>query len=385
VGDILLRALHPQPQRRYTSIMEFASNFQAALEYRTPSHPSSWPDRTPDAQINAAGGRMSGPPPPQVRVYPAEPSAPSPPPTGLQTACTLPGHTSPSTVLRWAPNGIFLASGSADQSVLVWRIVKRIGTPMGKLLGHSAEVVCLSWAPNSRLLASAGADATVRLWDVSDPARTEARAAWWAHEGSTAAIDWAPSGTRIATGGSDRTIRLWSPDGTALAAWPAHGRGGVTALAWSPDERFLASGGSDHIVYLWDAQTSTAALRFEASFDEVRRIAWSPDGSLLAFSGGKKDTAVSLWHIPSRRHIATVSGHTREITGLFWGQQGNWLGTASADATLRLWRTDSGLGEPFGRSLPLPGTPLAAAASSDTGLMALGLDDMLVHVLEFTK
>jgi WD40 repeat protein len=292
-------------------------------------------------------------------------------------------------VLRWAPNGMFLASGNADRSVHVWRIVKRIGTPMGTQLGHTAEVLCLAWAPNSRLLASSGADATVRLWEFTGPSgdqtRTEARNAWWAHEGSTAAIDWAPSGTRLATGGSDRTIRLWSTDGTALSAWPAHGRSGVTALAWSPDGQLLASGGTDHVVNLWDPQTSTVVLRFESTFDEVRRIAWSPDGNLLAFSGGKKDTAVSLWHLPSRRHIATVSGHTREITGLFWGQQGNWLGTASADATLRLWRTDSGLGEPFGRSIPLPGRPLTAAASRDTGLVALGLDDMLVHVLEFTK
>ena len=48
VGEILLRALNPQPQRRFTSIMEFALNLQAALEYRTPSHPSSWPNRGAD-------------------------------------------------------------------------------------------------------------------------------------------------------------------------------------------------------------------------------------------------------------------------------------------------------------------------------------------------
>jgi serine/threonine protein kinase len=390
VGDILLRALHPQPQRRFTTIMEFATNLQAALEYRSPSHPSSWPSRAQETPAEAAAVRMSPSPLPQARVFPAQANAvPSAPPSGLQTACTLPGHTSPSTVLRWAPNGMFLASGNADRSVHVWRIVKRIGTPMGTLLGHTAEVLCLAWAPNSRLLASAGADATVRLWEFTGPsgdqARTEARNAWWAHEGATAAIDWAPSGTRLATGGSDRTIRLWSPDGTALSAWPAHGRSGVTALAWSPDGQLLASGGTDRVVNLWDPQTNTVVLRFESAFDEVRRIAWSPDGNLLAFCGGKKDTAVSLWHLPSRRHIATVSGHAREITGLFWGRQGNWLGTASADATLRLWRTDSGLGEPFGRSIPLPGTPLVAAASLDTGLVALGLDDMLVHVLEFTR
>jgi WD40 repeat protein len=380
VGDVLLRALHPQPQRRFPSVMDFATNLQAALEYRAPSQPSSWPGRFYDTPAEGNAVRASSAP--QVRIVPS-----APPPSGLQTACTLPGHTSPSTVLRWAPNGIYLASGSADRSVHVWRIVKRIGTPMGTLLGHTAEILGLAWAPDSRFLASVAADATVRVWEFagSGQARTEARTAWWAHEGSTAAIDWAPDGTRLATGGSDRTIRLWSPEGTAQAAWPAHSRGGVLALAWSPDGRYLASGGADHTVHMWDAQTGSPAMRIDAMFDEVRRIAWSPDGEMLAFAGGKRETTASLWHLPTQRHLATVSGHAREITGLFWGQQGSWLATASADATVRLWRTDTRIGEPLGRSLPLPGTPLAAGAYMEASLLALGLDDMLVHVLEFSR
>ncbi|HEY7357070.1 MAG TPA: WD40 repeat domain-containing protein, partial [Ktedonobacterales bacterium] len=272
-------------------------------------------------------------------------------------------------------------------------VQKQIGTPLAVLEGHSDTVLMLSWSPDSALLVSAAADATLRIWDVSQITRGgrgalggvhRMEAAWWGHDGAIAALDWSPDGTRIASGGADRTIRLWDKAGRALGAWQAHGRGGVSALAWSPDGNTLASGGADHQVMLWDAANHANVLSFEAHHDEIRHLAWSADGRLIASVAGKKDMRVCLWNAQNGQRLAALGGHTREVIGLLWSADATWLATASADRRLRFWSTDQMPGQQLGRPLEIENTPLSMAGSPNSGLIALGLADMMILVLRLT-
>jgi serine/threonine protein kinase len=371
VDRTLDRALSRQPQDRFPNITAFALDFQAAL----------------DTDANGAGvafSRVVTPTPlpsavdvegPQSTLALLRYSSPG----RVLPICTLPGHTSAATLLRWAPDGIHLASASDDQSIRLWSVQHRVGTPLITLTGHSDNVRALSWSPDSSALVSGGADATVRTWLLG---QSTVQTAWWAHDGSVAVVDWSPTGTYIASGGPDRTIRIWDRLGNPVSVWQAHGRGGVTALAWSPDGRTLASGGTDHLIHLWDTTNGTILVTLDGHTDEIRYLVWSQNGTLLASYAGKKDLRIGLWDRQTDELVAMLSGHTREIVGLFWSSDGAWLATASADATLRYWDTHRHVGEPIGWPVKLENSPLSMVGSPESGMIAVSLADMLIQVLQ---
>ncbi len=378
VDQTLGRAMSLLSTDRFPTIEMFAVALQAALQSSAAGSVSPVPNVISELPAPDLDATRLGP----AQRTPFAPGPPGPPPQPA-LICELPGHTSAASVLRWAADGYHLASAGGDEGIRVWQMERTIGTPLSTLHGHSGTVLALTWSPDNTLLASVGADATVRLWR---PAAGAAAAAWWGHDGSVAALDWSPGGQHIASGGADRTIRLWDRQGNAVSIWQAHGRGGVTALAWSPDGRTLASGGADHLIQLWDTTSNEALTTLSGHTDDIRYLAWNLHGDLLASAAGKKDPRVCIWRVRggSARLVATLGGHTREVVGLFWSQAGAWLVTAAGDSTLRYWDMQRRLGEPLGLPYHLQRAPVSLAGAQVTGLIALGLTDLLIQVMQLS-
>ncbi len=385
VDQALARALSRQPRDRFPSIAAFAVEFQRALDAGAAlpgSNPSNVPSNVPTYTPSPPISQLS-PQPPILDELEDPQSIPTQlhlsSPGRLLPICALPGHISPVTLIRWAPDGIHLASAGGDQSIRLWSVQHRVGTPVAMLTGHSDKVSALNWSPDSSALVSGGADATVRTWLRAE---TTVQTAWWGHDGSVTAVAWSPSGTHIASGGSDRTIRLWDRLGNAVSVWAAHGRGGVSSLAWSPDGRTLASGGADHLICLWDITTRTLLVTLDGHSDEIRSLLWSPNGRLLASYAGKKDLRIGIWTSAINGPAAMLGGPSREIVGLSWSVDGAWITAASADATLRHWDTYRRIGEPIGLPVNLEHPPLCMAGSQANGMIAMSFPDMLIQVFQ---
>jgi len=117
-------------------------------------------------------------------------------------------------------------------------------------------------------------------------------------------VAFSPDGKLFAAGGASGNVHLWrTSDGELLSICRGRGRW-VWSSAFSPMQALLASGGSDGVVHLWEVADPS---REEAVMSEV-----SP-----------------LHH--------TMTGHTDTIFGLAFQPDGQWLATASADHTIRLW------------------------------------------------
>ena len=69
----------------------------------------------------------------------------------------------------FSPNGEYLASGSADRTIGVWRVSS--GERINTLTGHSREVLSVVFSPNGEYLASGSADKTIGVWKVSSGKR----------------------------------------------------------------------------------------------------------------------------------------------------------------------------------------------------------------------
>jgi WD40 repeat protein len=177
----------------------------------------------------------------------------------------LVGHRDHVLDVAFSPDGKLLATASADGTVILWDVParRRVGEP---LTGHGTnlpesqfgptgrlgyDVSSLAFSPDGKLLASGSYDDTVILWDT----RTRRPIG----EPLTVADDvldvaFSPDGRMLAALAWDR-ILLWDTRGWQALGQPLAGRGG-SQLAFRPDGKVLASAGVNGIT-LWDTDLSS--------------------------------------------------------------------------------------------------------------------------------
>ncbi|KAL1500118.1 hypothetical protein AB1Y20_012791 [Prymnesium parvum] len=192
---------------------------------------------------------------------------------------TLQAHEGDVNCARWSPCGTFLASGSADQMLMLWQQAASdaFGTamPFGSdqpanlekwrcaqtLLGHTSDVIDVAWSPDSRSVASVSVDNSVRIWQLSGAAGAA---------GGPQAVQH-----RVLQG---------------HCSW-------VKGVAWDPIGRYVASHGDDKSVAVWKVRDWSEAARVTTPFERssnktlFRRLCWSPDGQFLCCPHAYKSPA----------------------------------------------------------------------------------------------
>ncbi|MEP7341016.1 MAG: caspase family protein [Acidobacteriota bacterium] len=150
------------------------------------------------------------------------------------------GHAKPVTALAISPNGRWLVSASADNTIKLWDLAS--GSVLRTLTGHAGSVLCVAVSPDNQWIASGSEDATVKLWNVT-------------------------------TGGDPRALS-------------GHLKP-VREVAFSADSRQLTSLGID-AVKLWDTSggREIRATKFNEQFSDQAVAALSRDGRLAAIGGG---------------------------------------------------------------------------------------------------
>ena len=150
---------------------------------------------------------------------------------------------------------------------------------------------------------------------------------------------YSPEGNYLAAGSGDGAVRIWAAgSSTRRAEWTNQqsfsSHSAVTTLAWSPDGKSLAVGYADGTLRVWDSVKNMQLLSLRDHSDWVTSIAWSPDGK--TFASGSKDERARYYRGTEQ---GILEAHTGPITSLSFSYDGNFLGTKSLDATIRIWRT----------------------------------------------
>lgn len=290
---------------------------------------------------------------------------------------TLKGHQGWVWAISFSPDGSTLASGSADQSVVLWNMTT--GDRLRTLEGHSDLVLSVAFSPQSPLLASSSRDKSIILWNAETGEKIRNLGGWFSgHSELVDALAFSPDGTMLASGSWDRKIILWnpytgkafrklrghsswvysiafSPDGITLASgsrdttlmlWNVHtgkhfftlygDSGLVNAVAFSPDGQTIVSGNFDGSLVLWDVGRGEQITRLPGHSERINAIAFSPDGKLLA--SGSRDQTVILWDIRKRQRICTLTDHSDRVFAVTFSPDSKTLATAAGDETVKLWQ-----------------------------------------------
>ena len=255
---------------------------------------------------------------------------PTPTPIPGTTYITYRGHIGPVYAIAWAPKGLHIASGGADNKVIVWDAISPAGNNLYTFLDHSQSVNALAWSPDGTRIASASADKTVRVWDAFSGST---HFVYTLHTDNIRTVAWSSDGTRIASGGDDKTVQVWDANtGKRLVTYTGH-IGSVLSVTWSLDNTRIASGSADNTVQVWNA--ATAGKSFSNTYsDWVNAVTWSPGGNRIA-SGGR-DKMVHVWDAFTGAPVLTYNLHSNAIYAVKWSPDGQHI-ASSSEEQVRIW------------------------------------------------
>ncbi|RKU33282.1 hypothetical protein C6499_01530 [Candidatus Poribacteria bacterium] len=126
------------------------------------------------------------------------------------------------------------------------------------LTKHREKIVALTISPSSEFIATGSSDWTIEVWKITDtePLRMDMDLGdpLWilkGHAGTVTSVAFSPSGKILASGSADQRVRLWDlTTGKLLHTFSNH-TSKISALAFARDD-VLVSGSSDGTVFIWN-------------------------------------------------------------------------------------------------------------------------------------
>lgn len=150
--------------------------------------------------------------------------------------------------LKWSPDGKFIATGTQENDIHVWRIAQASDM---RMQGYPAKVKSLSWSADARW-----------LYTSSQPVFTA-----WPFAGK-------------------------GPEGKPPLQFGDEGAGLLTVVAAHPAAEFVAGGYDSGELQLGDIKTRRSVVLKMADGSAVSCLAWSPDGFHFAAGNDNGDLLV---------------------------------------------------------------------------------------------
>lgn len=281
---------------------------------------------------------------------------------------------------KFSPDGLKLATGSKDTTVIIWDvdILKLTVKVRTTLEGHSYGVSFVTWSPDSKMLIVVGPEDCPDLWIWNiDEGKLHIKMSHSSDDSLTCAA-FNCDGTRFVTGGIRGQFYLCDLNGQVHDNWEGVR---VDALAFRSDNKTVLAADTHHRIrgYVFDnprmdynlVQEQHPIMTFSINSSDrlallnissqglhlwdlhhkclVRQFKGVTQGNYTVYScfggihesfvaSGSEDNKVYIWHIKREEPLVKLSGHTRTVNCVSWNPVfPSMLASASDDGTVRIW------------------------------------------------
>ncbi|KAJ8924558.1 hypothetical protein NQ315_000707 [Exocentrus adspersus] len=283
--------------------------------------------------------------------------------------CQMDNHLACVNVVRWSNSGHLLASGGDDKLVMIWRLTNegsssvfgsgKVNTETWKCIhtlnSHNGDVLDVAWAPHDGWLASGSVDNTVIIWNAQK--FPEKVAVLKSHTGMVKGVTWDPVGKYIASQSDDKSLRIWrtsdwaqqevvtdpfvecsatthvlrlswSPDGQYLVSAHAMNGGGPTAQiiereGWRQDKDFVGH------------RKAITCVRFNSNILKKQTSGNSKSTQYCCCAIGSRDRSISVWLTSLKRPLVVIKDlFDDSVLDISWSSNGLYLLACSWDGTV---------------------------------------------------
>lgn len=217
----------------------------------------------------------------------------------------------PVNVVKWAPEGRRLLTGSSSGEFTLWN---GMGFNFETIMqAHDSAVRAASWSHSDDWLVSADQDGKIKYWQPNFNFVKEMQG----HESAIRDIAFSPNDTKFLTASDDSTIKIWDfSGGVEESALTGHGWDVKTA-DWHSTKGLIVSGSKDHQVKLWDPRTSRCLTTLHGHKSLVTQTRFDPiRGQLLATSA--RDQTIRVFDLRMMRDVLLLRGHEKDIMTICW-------------------------------------------------------------------
>ena len=252
------------------------------------------------------------------------------------------GHYSAVTAVCYSPDGRFIATGSADKTIILWR--SSDGKEIRSFRGSTSAIRNIEFSNQGSTILSLGDDGTCFVWNVTtgkqikklNPAGSKFTCA-----------SFSPDGSMIVTGSRKSGISVWDlqsgDERMKLMPVPAdlYSEKGfdypeTETVAFSNDGQFIVAGAGDNTAILFDGKSGKEIRKFKKTFSTcttcITDAAITPDNKyiLLTCSDSIKmfdrssGTMVREFYGQGSPEKISVSTDNKYICGIEYGTVEAW-------------------------------------------------------------
>ncbi|TFJ85305.1 hypothetical protein NSK_003728 [Nannochloropsis salina CCMP1776] len=249
------------------------------------------------------------------------------------------------TCVEWSRDGEHLLTGCYDGIARVWG---RDGKLEHSLANHEGAIFALKWNPSASYVASGSYDQSAVVWDTAtaQPLKKWARI----HEAPILDLAWRNE-TSLATGSADKTIKLLDlkQEGSEpLQTFRGH-TDEVNTVAWDPTGALLASCSDDTTAKIWQADSPTCVQDLKEHKKEIYTIRWAPTGpgsdnpdKKKLFASASFDNTVKLWDVEVGKSVATLTRHPKAVYAMAFDKTGDYIASGALGGSLYVWSVKDG-------------------------------------------
>jgi WD40 repeat protein len=210
------------------------------------------------------------------------------------------------------------------------------GQPVLNFQEPKDTVFAVAFSPDGKLLAAGGADNVVRLWNVDE---NKLVAELRGHTNWVHGLSFSADGKFLVTSSADRSARVWEV-GTWTQVAKLDQMEPVNGACFNPNAELVAvavAGPTDRMVRLRRRDNTELARPIDMGVPEPLGVLWAPAGDRMYIP--LTDKTVRVYDPNNGAHLATLAGHSDWVYGVALTPDGATLASASADGTVKLWRT----------------------------------------------